>query len=254
MVKDFRSIFALLGVIVVIFLLFPVIDLFKISGLSALKDAISDKTVVNSVILTIKISFFSTVFILLFGVPLAYLLARYNFFLKPVVEGIVDLPTMIPHIAAGIALLVVFGSKGLLGKFFYTFSIKFLDTQWGIFAAMSFVSAPYLINAAKESFKKIDPRLEYVSETLGITPFETFLKITLPLAKKDIINGALMMWGRGIGEFGAVVVLAYYPMTTPVLIYDRFTSYGLKYAMGAAVLLITISLLIFVSVRFLSRK
>ncbi len=87
-----------------------------------------------------------------------------------------------------------------------------------------FLSAPFLINSAKDGFRKVDVKLEKVARTLGASPISVFFRITIPNAKKDIINGALMMWSRGLGEFGAVVILVYHPMTTPVLIFDRFNS------------------------------
>ena len=160
---------------------------------------------------------------------------------------------MIPHTAAGIALLVAFGS-GSIGEFFSGLGIKFIGTEAGIMIAMMFLSATFLINGAKEGFKKVDVKLEKVARTLGASPMHVFFAISVPNAKKDIVNGCLMMWGRGLGEFGAVVILVYHPMTAPVLIYDRFTSFGLSYSAPVAGVMIILSILVFLSVRFINNR
>ena len=200
-----------------------------------------------------KVSFFSTLFALFTGLPLAYLIARHTFFGRSFLETLIDIPIMIPHTAAGIALLVAFGS-GLWGDFFNALGIHFIGTETGIMIAMMFLSSTFLINGAKEGFKKVDVKLEKVARTLGATPLKVFFAISLPNAKKDIVNGCLMMWGRGLGEFGAVVILVYHPMTAPVLIYDRFTSFGLSYSAPVAGVMIILSILVFLSVRFINNR
>jgi molybdate/tungstate transport system permease protein len=121
-------------------------------------------------------------------------------------------------------------------------------------AAMMFLSAPFLINSAKDGFRKVDPKLEKIARTLGASAFGSFYKIALPNARKDILNGALMMWSRGLGEFGAVVILAYHPMTAPVLIYDRFTSYGLTESAPIAATMIAVSIIVFLVLRAINNK
>jgi len=155
----------------------------------------------------------------------------------------------VPHIAAGIALLFVFGRSSLAGRAFNFIGIDFLDSIAGIVVAMLFVSIPFLINSAKEGFKKVDVRLEKVSRSLGASPWQTFLKVSFPLAWRSIASGSMMMWARGISEFAAVVILAYHPMIASTLIYERFESYGLSYAQPVAVLLILICLVAFILFR-----
>jgi molybdate/tungstate transport system permease protein len=112
---------------------------------------------------------------------------------------------------------------------------------------------PFLIDAAREGFESVDPRLEYVSRTLGASAWSTFWKVSLPMAWQSIISGLIMMWARGISEFGAVVILTYHPMIAPVLLYERFQSFGLDYALPVAGLVILISMLIFLILRSLSK-
>ncbi|WP_025209820.1 ABC transporter permease [Hippea sp. KM1] len=252
-----NSLFLILGIllstILLVFLFIPIFKILFAVPPSKLMASFKDPRITSSVILTLKVSAMATATTVVLGLPLSYILARYEFPLKRTIEGLIDAPVMIPHVAAGIALLMVFGREGILGGAFQKIGVVFLDTKAGILIAMMFVSAPFFINSAKEGFKKIDRRLELAAKTLGASNLDVFFKISLPLAKKEILNGALMMWGRGLGEFGAVVIIAYHPITAPVMIYERFTSFGLEYALPISSLLVGISILIFIIVRFLSR-
>ena len=116
---------------------------------------------------------------------------------------------------------------------------------------MLFVSLPYLVNGSRESFELIDPELERVAETEGASRWQAFTHITFPLAWRGIAASALMMWGRGISEFGAIIILAYHPKVIPILVYERFNGFGLEAAQPVAVLLILASLLVFVLVNSL---
>lgn len=249
----FISVLTLLSIVILLFLSVPLIKMIFGSDLQVLLETLKQKDVIGAIWLTMKVSLWATVFVLFTGLPLAYIIARYKFFGRSFIEALIDIPIMIPHTAAGIALLMVFG-RGSLADGFAAFGIKFADTELGIMIAMMFLSSTFLINGAKEGFKKVDVKLEKVARTLGANTLQVFLKISVPNAKKDIINGALMMWGRGLGEFGAVVILVYHPMTAPVLIYDRFTSYGLSYSAPVAAIMIMISILIFLSVRFINNR
>jgi molybdate/tungstate transport system permease protein len=242
-----------LASVVLLFLSVPLLNMIFGSDLMMLLDTLKQKDVVGSIYLTMKVSLWAMIFVLITGLPLAYIIARYNFFGRSFVEALIDIPIMIPHTAAGIALLMIFG-RGSISSFFDSIGITFVDTQMGIMIAMMFLSSTFLINGAKEGFKKVDVKLEKVARTLGANPMQVFLRISIPNARKDIINGALMMWGRGLGEFGAVIMLAYHPMVAPVLIYDRFTSYGLKHSAPVAAIMIIISIFIFLSVRFVNNR
>jgi len=141
-----------------------------------------------------------------------------------------------------------------VGETLSSVGLDFIDGQTGIMAAMMFLSAPFLINSAKDGFRKVDPKLEKVARTLGASAYGAFFKIAIPNARKDIVNGALMMWSRGLGEFGAVVILAYHPMTAPVLIYDRFTSYGLVESAPVAAAMIAVSIVVFLVIRTINNR
>ncbi len=251
--KSFNITLVVLALVIVFFLSVPILRMFIGVGSDKLLIAMQEGEVISSIFLTMKVSAWAMVFVLFTGLPLAYILARYNFYGRSMLEALVDIPIMIPHTAAGIALLTTFGNSEI-GDFFKFFGIEFIGTEYGIMIAMMFLSAPFLINAAKDGFRKVDVKLEKVARTLGASPLQVFFSITIPNAKKDIINGALMMWSRGLGEFGAVVILVYHPMTTPVLIFDRFNSYGLSFSAPVAAVIVGFSVVVFVIVRFITSR
>lgn len=251
--RSFIILLIALAFIIVFFLSVPILKMFVGIGSDKLLETIKDGEVIASIWLTMKVSAWAMIFVLITGLPLAYIIARYNFPGRSMIESIIDIPVMIPHTAAGIALLTTFGDT-FLGDFFKFFGIEFVGTEYGIMIAMMFLSAPFLINSAKDGFRKVDVKLEKVARTLGASPVSVFFRITIPNAKKDIINGALMMWSRGLGEFGAVVILVYHPMTTPVLIFDRFNSYGLSFSAPVAAVIIGFSVVVFLTVRFVTSR
>jgi molybdate/tungstate transport system permease protein len=215
----------------------------------ALWQAFTDQQVLSTVCLTFYAAAWATVLALCTGVPLAYLLARYSFPLKGWIEGIVNLPIVIPHTAAGIALLMVFGRRGPIGAPLRLFGLEFTDALPGIVVGMLFVSLPFLVSAARESFETVDPEMEAIALTMGASRWQAFRYVTFPLALRGILAGAVMMWGRGISEFGAVVILAYHPKTVPVLVFERFEGFGLSAAQPVAAILILASLAIFALLR-----
>jgi molybdate/tungstate transport system permease protein len=247
----FEIVITLLGSFVVLFIVAPLLSMVLKTSLPELAETIADREVTNSIRLTLTAAFFAMFFSSVFGIPLAYLLARKHFPGRSIVLAIIDLPVIIPHSAAGIALFAVIGRNSLVASLF---GDSLIGTTAGISIAMAFVSIPFLINAARDAFASVDPRLEKAARTLGAGPRRVFFTISLPLAWRGITSGMIMMWARGISEFGAVVIIAYHPMTTPVMIFHRFNDFGLSYARSVAVLLIAICVAIFVFLRVFSAK
>ena len=243
--------FTIAGALLLLFVLLPLLSTLVQTSAGALIETLTDANVIGSLGLTFYAAAWATVLAMITGVPLAYLMARYNFRGKRWVEGIVNLPIVVPHTAAGIALLTVFGRQAPVGQAFGAVGIRFFDDVPGIIAGMLFVSLPFLVNAARQAFAMIDPELEGVALTMGASRWEAFLYVTLPLAWRGIMAGAVMMWGRGISEFGAVVILAYNPKIIPVLVYERFAGFGLYAALPLTVVLILASLFVFVILQVL---
>jgi len=250
----FTFTFVLLGLVILLFILVPLLNTILGTDPGILWDTILDKAVRDAIWLTVYTALIATVAGLIFGVPLAYILARHDFPGKKIIEGVIDLPIVVPHVAAGIALLFVFGKNFFLGKLFHAMHIDFVGTVAGIVIAMMFVSVPFLVNSAREGFKSIDPRLEKVSRTLGASPRQTFFSISLPLAWRSILSGSVMMWARGISEFGAVLILTYHPMIASILVYERFESYGLQWSRPAAVLILLVCLTLFIALRYAAQR
>lgn len=246
----FTILFSAAAALLVAFVLLPLIQTIAATPLQALVDALADFQVLESLKLTFEAAAIATCLAGITGIPLAYLLARRRFPGKRLVEAVVDLPIVIPHTAAGVALLMVFGSRGLLGEPLAALGFYFTNNVSGIILAMLFVGLPYLVNLSREAFALVDEELERTALVEGATEWQAFFLVTLPIAWRGVFSGALMMWARGISEFGAVVILAYHPKIVPVLIYERFGGFGLAAALPIASLLILIVLSIFVLLRF----
>jgi len=249
-----RALFVVLGSLLVLFIAVPLLRTVTASSPVTLWQTLLDEKVQASIALTFTASLAATVIAFVTGVPLAYLLARADFPGKRLVEGVVDLPIVVPHSAAGIALLMVFGRRALLGQAFGSLGIRFVSAAPGIVIAMLFVSLSFLVSSAREGFESVDPRLERVARTLGASPWTAFRRVAFPLAWRSILSGMILMWARGLSEFGAVVILAYHPMVAPVLLYERFESFGLAYARPVATLIILICLATFVALRAVAKE
>jgi molybdate/tungstate transport system permease protein len=247
-------VFAFLGLIILLFIVVPLVKMIFASDPKIMLQTILDPEVIGAIELTLFAALIATAVGFLLGIPLAFLLAKTDFAGKRFIEGLIDVPIVVPHTAAGIALLFVFGRGFLAGKLFGAVGIQFIDSTAGIVIAMLFVSVPFLINSAKDGFKKVDVRLERVARTLGASPWQSFTKISFPLAWRSIVTGNIMMWARGISEFGAVIILAYHPMIAPVLVYERFEAYGLNYARPVATLLIAVTIIVFIALRTLAHR
>ena len=223
-------------------------------GPGGLAGALGNPDAVAAIVLSMYAALLATVISLILGLPLAYLLARRDFPGKALVESVVDLPVVVPHTVAGISILMVFGRRGVIGAPLGELGFRLADSLWGIVAAMLFVSLPFFINAAREGFESVDPRLENVAMGLGATRVHMLFTVTLPLSARSILMGGIMAWARAISEFGAVVLIAYFPMTAPVYIFTEYNQYGLEAAAPAAALLLVVSLSVFISLRLIARR
>jgi len=247
-------VFIFLGALILLFIIAPLLGMFLKTTPETLFETAREAEVRNSIWLTIWTSLAGTLFFAMAAIPLSYLLARYDFRGKKLVTGIIDLPVVIPHSAAGIAILGFVSRDSAIGQIGSALGINFVGNPAGISIAMAFVSIPFLINAARDGFSSVPVRLEKAALTLGASPTRVFFTISLPLAWRNILSGLILMFARGMSEFGAVIVVAYHPMITPVLIYERFGAFGLKYARPVSVLFILISLSVFILLRWLGRE
>lgn len=246
-------VFSVAGGVLLLFLVAPLASTLLSTSPAAFWDTLHDPEVLASIRLTFLAAAAAVTFGLLTGVPLAYLLARRTFRGRGLVQAIVNLPLVIPHTAAGIALLMVFGRRGLFGQAFAQIGVAFTDTPAGIAVAMAFVGLPFLVNACRETFAQVEPEYELAALADGASPWQAFRHVTLPQAWGGVLTGGLMMWARGVSEFGAIVILAYHPKVVPVLVYERFEGFGLRAALPVAALLIVFALIVFVLVNAAGR-
>lgn len=244
-------VFIILGSLIILFIILPLATTLFSTTILEVQQALFDREVIRSLGLTFAASGISTAIALLGGIPLAYIMSRYHFPGKTLIEAIINLPVVIPHTAAGIALLMVFGRNGIIGGVLGQLGLFFTDNLGGIVVAMLFVSLPFLINMGQEAFNLVDIELERAALTEGATSWQSFLYVTLPQAWRGIMAGVMMMWARGISEFGAVVIIAYHPKIIPILVFERFEGFGLNAAKPVAVVMIITVLIVFCVIRIL---
>lgn len=251
-ISGFQLLLLFLGGFVLLFIIAPIAGMFFIPERGQIAETLNDEQVISSIKLTLWTSMLGTAILSIGAVPLGYVLARKRFFGRGFILGLINIPIVIPHSAAGIAILGIISRDSFLGKFADSFGYSLVGNPIAIIFAMAFVSVPFLINASVDAFSAVPERLEKTALNLGASPAKVFFKISLPLAKRGVFTGFIMMWARGMSEFGAVIIVAFHPMITPVLIYDRFASFGLKYATPVAVVFVIITLVFFISMRIIS--
>jgi molybdate/tungstate transport system permease protein len=252
--RTLQLVFTFLGGLLLLFIIAPIAGMYLGTSFHALSDSVATKEVRDSIWLSLWTSMAGTVLFSFLAIPLAYVLARRQFPLKNLVNSLVDVPIIIPHSAAGIALLGVLNRESALGKAADSIGLSFVGHPAGIILAMAFVSIPFLINAARDGFAAVPERYERIAMTLGASPARVFFTISLPLAWRSILSGFILMWGRGMSEFGAVIIIAYNPQTAPVMIYERFTSYGLEYSLPVAALFVAVCLSLFLVLRTVRKQ
>lgn len=251
--RTMNLIFLFLSGLILLFIVAPLAGMFLQTSGVQYAETVNDPEVMRSIRLTLLSSLAGTIIFGIAAIPLAYVLSRRDFPGKNIVNGLVDLPVVIPHSAAGIAILGLVSRGTWIGQAGEAVGIQFIGGVAGIVLAMAFVSIPFLISAARDGFAAVPVKIEKAALNLGASPRRVFFSISMPLARRSIISGLIMMWARGLSEFGAVIIIAYHPMITPVLIWERFTSFGLAYARPIAAVFVAVCLAVFVLMRSLSK-
>jgi len=233
---------ALLGSLLFLFLAAPIAQLVASGGLEGATKLATDAELRRALGLTAATATAATLLGVLGGTPLAFLLERWRFPGRAAITALLDLPLLIPHPVAGIALLLVLGRESVVGGAALNLGLRIVGSPGGIVCAMLFVSAPLFVSGAREAFARVDRRFEAVARTLGDTRWRVFRRVTLPLSRRGLVAAAVVMWARSVSEFGAIVVITYNPKTVSVLSYDRFTSFGLREALPVAAILTILAL------------
>jgi molybdate transport system permease protein len=247
----------LLALPMLIFLVLPLVALVTRIRLASLIENLGNSEVGQAVSLSLTTTALSTSAALLFGTPLAYLLARNTFRGRAVIDTLIDLPMVLPPSVAGIALLIAFGRRGLLGSYLDTLGVSLAFTQTAVVLAQIFVAAPFYIKAAIAGFAGVERDLEQAAAIDGANGWRIFRYITAPLAWPVLFGGAVMTWARALGEFGATIIFAgNFPgrtQTMPLAIYIGF-ELELGVALTLSVILLVTSFLVLFVVKGLLRQ
>ena len=245
---------ALAASALLLFLAVPTLTLVAKGGAGGVRGLFSDAELLGAIALTFLTATASTLIAALLGTPLAYWLARSTFRGRSLVQAVLDIPLLIPHPVAGIALLVILARGSPLGATLLALGIRVVGSPTAIVVAMLFVSAPIYVSAAREAIADVDPRYEGVARTLGDSFRDSVHRVTLPMAWRGLLAGAVTAWARAASEFGAIVILAWQPRVASVLAYDRFTTYGLSAALPVAAALVLLAFIPLVALRALGGR
>jgi molybdate transport system permease protein len=207
----------------------------------------------QALVLSLVTTAVSLTIVVIFGTPLAYLLARREFAGRRLVETLVDLPLVLPPAVAGIALLAAFGRRGLFGDELGALGISLPFTSAAVVLAQIFVAVPFYVRSARAGFSRIDRDIESAAADLGATPFHVLWTIILPLCKQSLVAGAVLAWARALGEFGATIMFAGNlpgkTQTMPLAIYGRLEAGDLEAALLLSSILLGVSVFILFGVR-----
>lgn len=242
--SNFKIITLLFAFILAFFIIALLIGIVTHTTFQAMVDSFRSSEILFAIKLSLLTSVVSTILCIIVSVPAAYALSRYNFPGKNLLNTILDVPLALPPLVAGVGLLILFGTTSF-GKALADVGIRFVFTPEGIVLAQFFVNMPFMFRVLRSTFQGINPRYEYVAQTLGSTEAQTFWRVTLPMSRNGLVAGAVITWCRGIGEFGAALMVAgstrLVTETLPISLYLNMSTGDLPMAIAAATILIVIS-------------
>jgi len=247
----------LLILIVTLYLVLPVIALFFRTTPELFLASLADPLVISALWLSFSTSTISLAIVILVGTPFAYVHSRSTYPGKVIVDTLIDLPLVLPPAVAGFALLVLYGRMGLLGQYFNMMGISIAFTTLAVIMAQIFVASPFYLRQAKSLFEQFDQSYEHTARTLGASKLRTFLTITIPLTASGLVSGAVMTFGRALGEFGATIMFAGnlpgVTQTMPLAVYVGMES-NFNLGLTISILLVIISFVIMITVRLVTRN
>ncbi|WP_214321868.1 ABC transporter permease [Nonomuraea sediminis] len=235
------------------FLVLPLAGLLIRAPWSTLLVRLAEPAVLEALRLSLVCATVATVVCLLLGVPLAWLLARVSFPGRRVVRALVTVPLVLPPVVGGVALLLVFGRRGLIGQWLESaFGVTLPFTTAGVVVAEAFVAMPFLVISVEGALRAADQRFEEAAATLGASRWTVFRRVTLPLIMPGVVAGAVLCWARALGEFGATITFAgNFPGTTrtmPLAVYLALETEP-EAAIVLSLVLLAVSVIILASLR-----
>jgi molybdate transport system permease protein len=242
---------ACLAALAALFFVFPLIGLVSGAPWGRMTSVITSKTSLDALQLSLIASLSSTAIALLFGFPLAWLLARGHFRGKGLLRGLTTLPMVLPPVVGGIALLLAYGRRGLIGEPLHSatgLSLPF--TLAGVIVAESFVAMPFFVITVESGLRSMNERLEDAARSLGAGRLTVFRRVTLPLIWPSLAAGTVLTWARALGEFGATITFAGnlpgVTQTTPLAIYISQSSGRMDEAIALSLVLVLVSLVVMI--------
>jgi len=241
-----------LGGSLLAFLVLPVVALFVTGNPADWLTGLRNPITVPALVLSLVTTALSLGVLVAFGTPLAWWLGRSEARVARLVETVVQLPIVVPPAVAGLALLLAFGRRGLIGPLLEDVGIDIAFSTTAVVLAQVFVAAPFYIQAATAAFAGVDENLLVVARTLGARPATVLFRVALPLARRGLIAGAALAWARALGEFGATLMfagnLSGRTQTLPLAVYTALES-DVRAAQALAVILVVIALGIIIVLR-----
>ena len=242
-----------LGSCAAIFFLLPLAGLLWRAPWTSLPGLLSGGDVRAALELSLICSIWATAFSVLFGVPLAWLLARVDFVGRGLIRGLATLPLVLPPVVGGVALLFALGRLGLVGRWLDSaFGVTLFGTVPGVIIAETFVAMPFLVLTVEAALRSMDRRYEDAAATLGASRWTVFRRVTVPMIAPSLGAGAVLAWARALGEFGATITFAgNLPETTqtvPLAVYSQLQREP-GGAIALSLVLVAISLVVLVSLR-----
>ncbi len=245
-INHFKNLVIFASLFITLVLLVAVASFFLVPEWEDVVANIQSKEMLFSLKLSLWTGLLSTFLVLVFAIPIGFALSRFDFPGKGIAKTIIDLPVAFPELVLGLSLLLLFGNTPF-GKFLKALGLDFVFTQKGVVAAQFFTALPYSIRILKSTFDYINPRLEFVSRSLGYSQFETFRKVSLPLAKNGLIASTVISFARCIGTFGTVLILAGgsagITNTLPITLYLNISYGNMGMALTSGIILISVSFL-----------
>ena len=242
----------LLSLPLLLFITLPLVSLFTHASLSEVLKNLDQRAVLEAISLSLITSLATMLITLVFGTPVAYLLAQRRGRFHRLVDTLIDLPTVLPPSVSGVALLMAFGRQGLLGGWLAATGINLPFTTMAVIMAQVFIASPFYVKAASIGFAAIDPELKQAAALDGAGSWRTFRYIDIPLAGMALLSGSVMTWARALGEFGATIIFAgNFPgrtQTMPLAIYMGF-EIDLNVALTLSIIMVGLSFLTLIIVK-----
>ncbi len=234
-------------------LMLPVVGLLARAPWTTLPARLGDPAVLEALRLSLVTATVATLCCLLLGTPLAWLLARTQLPGRRAVRALVTVPLVLPPVVGGVALLTAFGRNGVAGQWLdEAFGLRLPFTTAGVVVAQTFVALPFLVLAVEGALRSADARYDDVAATFGASRWQTFRRVTLPLAAPGVVSGAVLAWARALGEFGATITFAgSFPGTTRTMPLAVYTALNADF--DSAILLSLVLLVVSVGVLALLR-